>query len=82
MTQISLERMYQNVTSFLHSLGFANVLFSIAWDVKSKSGKNTVSAIRNDNIFLFVLRYWIYEDKVSYSLFLNEQELYRNEIEF
>jgi len=82
MPQINLERMYQNVTSFLHSLGFSNVLFSIAWDVKNRSGKNTVSVMRNDNMFLLILKYWIYDDKVSYSLFLNEQEIYRNEIEF
>jgi hypothetical protein len=82
MAQVDLERMYQNVTTFLHSIGMSNILFSISWDVKNKSGKNTISAVKNNNMFIFVLRYWVYEDKVSFSLFLGEQEIYRNEIEF
>jgi len=80
MAIIDLEKMYQNVTTFLHSLGFSNVLFSIAWNVTKKNGKNTVSAIRNNNTFIFLLNYWLYEDHVSFSLFLGEQEIYHNEI--
>ena len=81
MAIVDLEKMYQNVTSFLHSLGFSNVLYSIAWDVKDRSGKNTISAVKNNNMFIFVLRYWVYDDHVSFSLFLGEQEIYHNEIE-
>jgi len=80
MTYISLEKMYQNVTSFLHSLGFNNVLYSTSWDSTAKSGKVTVSAIRNQNTFIFLLNYWIYEDKVSLRLVLGEQEIYHSVI--
>ena len=82
MTQISLERMYQNVTTFLHSLGMTNVLFSIAWNVTRKNGKVTLSATRNNNTFIMVLNYWLYEDHVSFNLLLGENEIYHNEIEF
>ena len=80
MTYIDLEKMYQNVTTFLHSLGFSNVLYSVSWDTTKKSGKVTVSALRNQNTFIFLLNYWIYEDRVSFNLLLNEQEIYRNVI--
>jgi len=80
MTYIDLEKIYQNVTTFLHSLGFSNVLYSVSWDTTKKSGKVTVSALRNQNTFIFLLNYWIYEDRVSFNLLLNEQEIYRNVI--
>jgi len=80
MTYIDLEKMYQNVTTFLHSLGFSNVLYSISWDTTKKSGKVTVSALRNQNTFIFLLNYWIYEDRVSFSLVYNQEEIYRNVI--
>jgi len=78
MAQIQLEKMYQHVATFLHSIGMSNVLFSIEWDVKSKSGKTTISAVRNQNVFIFLLNYWVYDDHVNFSLFLGEQEIYRN----
>jgi len=80
MAQIQLEKMYQHVATFLHSIGMSNVLFSIEWDVKSKSGKVTISAVRNQNVFIFVLSYWIYEDRISFSLVYNQEEIYRNVI--
>ena len=78
MAQVDLERMYQNVTTFLHSLGMSNVLFSIAWDVTKKSGKITISAVRNQNVFIFLLNYWVYDDRISFSLVYNQEEIYRN----